>query len=92
MRRAALIAAGLASALGSVTARQAGAMIVVGTGGFRSPEPHRRSSGTPVKPYRPSGPVQEEGGRAAARRRRQIAAGRLKAKNGLERLSGDLKG
>lgn len=80
------MAAAAASALAESTGRQAGdRVIAVAPGGFRSPEPHRRSSGTPVKPYRPSGPVQEEGSRATARRRRQIERGQLKAENGLVR-------
>lgn len=56
--------------------------------GYRSPPPHRHSSGTPVKPYRPSGAVMPEGSKAAARRRRQIERGQLKVENGLARVEG----
>jgi hypothetical protein len=62
-----------------------GAVVTVAPIGYRSPPPHRHSSGTPVKPYRASGPVMAEGSKAAARRRRQIECGQLKAANGLAR-------
>lgn len=81
----ALAGVGFGAALGS--GARAGAIITVASSraGYRSPPPHRSSNGTPVKPYTPSGPVMAEGSKAAARRRKQIERGQLKAENGLAR-------
>lgn len=55
--------------------------ITVAVGGYRSPPPHRHSSGKPVKPYREpdAGHVPHQGIREMARRRRQMVRAKLKA-------------
>jgi hypothetical protein len=49
-------------------------------GGFKSPAPHRRSSGTPVKPWRVSHNTPHQGVREIERRRRQIERAQAKAR------------
>jgi hypothetical protein len=75
----------LATGMASLAAADDRVITIARETGYRSPPPHRYSRGTPVKPYRASGPVMAEGSKAAARRRRQIERGQLKAENGLAR-------
>ena len=62
------------------------AMKLKAESGFRSPEPHRHSSGTPVQPYRLGGAAYRPNGvRERTRRRRQIERGQLRTESGLVR-------
>lgn len=64
-----------------ITEGEAAGAVTTTVSGYRSPPPHRHSSGSPVKPYRESdaGHVPHQGQREMARRRRQMARAKLKA-------------
>ena len=84
MARSATIAA-VGAALAAAAARLPSGPsleIAVASGGFRSPPPHRHSSGAPVKPYRLTGNKPHQGAREIERRRKRMENAKAKGGEG----------